>query len=229
MCATFGEGICARVACGCGDEVHCWLRLEGVREGRLRMVRLLGERRAAGEAMAGGGAGVPASESDGDSSELMSMAAAAAGGLMGAAGPRWRRHRRHETRRCGQGSGRGSNQYPTRPSVTRQRTLTSGKALAVRSMWHSVPSPTPAGAKPAAIRSVCQALHLAPAPSEFPDCCGTSHCCRCRRHHHRHERPILFAAAGPRRHSPNLPSLVDALPSLVGRLLHRTASPEQRE
>lgn len=112
MCAKLGEGICWRVAWGCGDDVNCWLRVDDVREGMLRMLRPLGERRAEGEGTAGGGAGVPAGESDGDSSELMSMTATA--GLTEAAGPQWLRHRRHgTTRRTGQSSGHGSRNSST--------------------------------------------------------------------------------------------------------------------
>lgn len=63
MWARPGEG------CGCGDEIICRLRPEEVREGIWRIARLLGEGRAGGCC----GTGVPAGESDGDSSELMSM------------------------------------------------------------------------------------------------------------------------------------------------------------
>jgi hypothetical protein len=33
MCAKPGEGTCWRTACGCGEEVICWLRPDGVRDG----------------------------------------------------------------------------------------------------------------------------------------------------------------------------------------------------
>jgi hypothetical protein len=74
-----GEGIfwCARWSCG--DDVICWLSPEGVLEGICwRAVRLPGECAAStdGEAWLGGGGGVCAGESDGDNSELMSMATA---------------------------------------------------------------------------------------------------------------------------------------------------------
>lgn len=56
-----------------GDDVICWLRPDGVREGIWRMARLLGDC-SDGEASAGCGGGVScAGESCGDSSELMSI------------------------------------------------------------------------------------------------------------------------------------------------------------
>jgi hypothetical protein len=75
MCAKPGEGTCWRAACGCGDEVICWLSPEGVRDGIWRALRFLGECSIDGDGRAGGGCGVgvPAGESLGDSSELMSM------------------------------------------------------------------------------------------------------------------------------------------------------------
>lgn len=78
MCAKPGEGICWRVACGCGDDVICWLRPDEVREGIWRIARLPGDRSSDGDGMAGWGVGVPAGESEGDSSELMSMMAVVA-------------------------------------------------------------------------------------------------------------------------------------------------------
>ena len=66
---------CARWTCG--DDVICWLSAEGVLEGICwRTVRLPGEGAASidGDACVGGGGGVWAGESDGDSSELMSIA-----------------------------------------------------------------------------------------------------------------------------------------------------------
>lgn len=75
MWAYPGEGSCWRMACGCGDEVTCWLRPEGVREGIWRIARLLGDCSMDGDGRTGcdWGRGVPAGESDGDNSELMSM------------------------------------------------------------------------------------------------------------------------------------------------------------
>lgn len=76
ICAYPGEGFCWRTACGWGEDVICWLRPEGVRDGSWRTLRLFGERSSDGDGRAGGGwgVGVPAGESDGESSELMSMA-----------------------------------------------------------------------------------------------------------------------------------------------------------
>ena len=53
----------------------CWLRPDGVRDGIWRLVRFPGDRNSDGDAAAGAGCGVgvPAGESDGDSSELISM------------------------------------------------------------------------------------------------------------------------------------------------------------
>jgi hypothetical protein len=75
ICPYPGEGICWRATSGAGDEVICWLRPDGVLEGSWRMARLFGDRNTDGDGRAGGGwgVGVPAGESDGDSSELMSM------------------------------------------------------------------------------------------------------------------------------------------------------------
>lgn len=75
MWAKPGEGICWSAACGCGDEVICWLRPEDVRDGIWRTARFLGDESIAGDGSAGGGCGVgvPAGESLGDSSELMSI------------------------------------------------------------------------------------------------------------------------------------------------------------
>jgi hypothetical protein len=77
MCAKPGEVICWSAACGCGEDVICWLRPEEVRDGIWRTVRFLGEGSAEGEGRAGGGCGcgvgVPAGESLGESIELMSM------------------------------------------------------------------------------------------------------------------------------------------------------------
>lgn len=68
-----------RAACDCGDDVICWLRPEGVRDGGWRVARLLlpGDRIIDGDGSAGGGCGVgvPAGESLGESSELMSILA----------------------------------------------------------------------------------------------------------------------------------------------------------
>lgn len=71
-----GDGtLCCRVWCGCGEDVTCWLRPEGVREGICRRVCLPGERMLDGEGTVGAdwGVGVPAGESDGERSELISM------------------------------------------------------------------------------------------------------------------------------------------------------------
>lgn len=70
-----GEGSCWSIACGCGEEVTCWLRPDDVREGIWRIARLLGDCSIDGDGRAGcdWGAGVPAGESDGDNSELISM------------------------------------------------------------------------------------------------------------------------------------------------------------
>lgn len=68
----------------CGDDVICWLSAEGVLEGICwRAARLPGERAASidGEAWAGCGGGVWVGESDGDSSELMSMSTVGGGAL----------------------------------------------------------------------------------------------------------------------------------------------------
>ena len=75
MWAKPGDGICWSAACGCGEEVICWLSPDGVRDGIWRIARLLGDCSIEGDGRAGGGwgVGVPAGESDGDSSELMSM------------------------------------------------------------------------------------------------------------------------------------------------------------
>lgn len=88
-CEKAGDGPreCTCWGGGAGDDMTCWLRPEGVRDGIWRLVRLPGERSRDGDNAAGGGAGwgvgVPAGESDGDSSELMSMAAAAAAAAWG--------------------------------------------------------------------------------------------------------------------------------------------------
>lgn len=75
MWANPGEGICWRAACGCGDEVICWLSPEGVRDGICRTVRFRGDTCIEGDGIAGGGCGVgvPAGESLGDSRELISI------------------------------------------------------------------------------------------------------------------------------------------------------------
>jgi hypothetical protein len=77
MCANPGDGICWRAACGCGEEVICWLRPDEVRDGIWRPARFLGDCSIAGVGSAGGGCGVgvgvPAGESLGESSELMSI------------------------------------------------------------------------------------------------------------------------------------------------------------
>lgn len=75
MWARPGEGSCWSWAWGCGEEVICWLRPDGVREGIWRIARLLGDCSIDGDGRAGcgWGVGVPAGESDGESSELMSM------------------------------------------------------------------------------------------------------------------------------------------------------------
>jgi hypothetical protein len=62
---------------GCGDDedMTCWLRPEGVRDGIWRLVRLPGDGSSDGDAAAGAGCGVgvPAGESEGERSELISM------------------------------------------------------------------------------------------------------------------------------------------------------------
>jgi hypothetical protein len=70
-----GEGTCWSAAWGWGDEVICWLRPEGVRDGNWRGMCFLGDGTMDGDGSAGGGCGVgvPAGESLGESSELMSM------------------------------------------------------------------------------------------------------------------------------------------------------------
>jgi hypothetical protein len=75
ICAKPGDVICWRAACGCGEEVICWLRPDEVRDGIWRTVRFLGDCISDGEGSAGGGCGVgvPTGESLGESSELMSM------------------------------------------------------------------------------------------------------------------------------------------------------------
>jgi hypothetical protein len=76
---TPGEGRRWWTRCSWGDEVICWLRPEGVREGIWRTPRLGGDWRTAGEGCCEGwcegGGGVLVGVSEGDSSELMSMAA----------------------------------------------------------------------------------------------------------------------------------------------------------
>ena len=86
-----GEGRRWWTRCSWGDEVICWLRPEGVREGIWRTPRLVGDWRTAGEGCWDGGGGVAAGVSEGDSSELMSMAEGAVGG---------RRRRRAELQRA---------------------------------------------------------------------------------------------------------------------------------
>jgi hypothetical protein len=81
MWAKPGEGTCWSAACGCGDEVICWLSPECVRDGIWRperSVRFLGDCNIDGEGRAGGGCGVgvPAGESLGDNSELISILSA---------------------------------------------------------------------------------------------------------------------------------------------------------
>jgi hypothetical protein len=75
MCAKPGDVICWSVACGCGEEVICWLRPDDVRDGIWRTARFRGDCSIDGEGSAGGacGVGVPAGDSLGESSELMSM------------------------------------------------------------------------------------------------------------------------------------------------------------
>jgi hypothetical protein len=75
-----GDAACWSTACGCGEEVICWLRPDGVRDGIWRVARLLrpGDRIIDGDGRAGGGwgVGVPVGESLGDNIELISMMAA---------------------------------------------------------------------------------------------------------------------------------------------------------
>lgn len=76
MWAYPGDGTrCWSVWGGCGEDLICWLRPEGVRDGIWRLVRLPGDRSSDGDGMVGAacGVGVPAGESDGDNSELISM------------------------------------------------------------------------------------------------------------------------------------------------------------
>jgi hypothetical protein len=75
MWAKPGEGACWSEACGCGEEVICWLRPECVRDGIWRTVRFLGDCSIDGDGMVGGGCGVgvPAGESLGDNRELISI------------------------------------------------------------------------------------------------------------------------------------------------------------
>jgi len=71
-----GDGTrCCRAGCGCGEDMTCWLRPEGVRDGIWRRPRLPGDGINDGDGTegAGCGVGVPAGESDGERSELMSM------------------------------------------------------------------------------------------------------------------------------------------------------------
>ena len=71
-----GEGTrCCRAECGCGEDMTCWLRPDGVRDGIWRRARFPGDGINDGDGAvgAGCGVGVPAGESDGESSELMSM------------------------------------------------------------------------------------------------------------------------------------------------------------
>jgi len=70
---TPGEGTCWYTSCGCGDDVICWLRPDGVREGSCLVARLA-EGRSDGDPCAECGGGVSwTGESWGESSELMSM------------------------------------------------------------------------------------------------------------------------------------------------------------